>query len=257
MRYSPHTLAVIGLGFLVVLAGCSAIDGTGSQAPMTESTPQTGQRLIEVGASGSLQASPDRAVLRVGVRASGQNAATARQRLAANVSRMRSALKRMGIGRDQITTVYFDIDRDYRRFREADDRQPIFTARHTFLITLTDLNRTGSVIVTAVENGATSVDDVRFVVSKRTRKELRDKAIARAMADARRQANVIAARSNLSVTGVSQVRTGHVGFDSGRERQVAATATPVAASAPTDIDTGTVTVSARVTVVYNATTRRS
>lgn len=264
MRHSRHTLAVIGLCVLVALTGCSAVVDSSSQQTATTTpaptpstdTEQRGKQVIRVGASGSIQANPDRAVLRVGVRASGEDAATARQRLADNVSRMRSALESMGIGGDRITTVYFDIDRDYRHFRERDEREAIFTARHTFLITLTDLNRTGTVIVTAVENGATSVDDVRFVVSETVRKELRDKALKRAMADARRQADVIATQSNLSVTGVSEVQTAHVRFHSGRERQVMATPTAVADSAPTDIDTGTVTVSVRVTVTYNATKRR-
>lgn len=219
------------------------------------------RRTIKVGASGGIRTDPDRAVVRVAVAVTAPDAATARKRLAENVSRMRDALSGMGIGDDQITTTYFDIDRDrhYRspREREAGEKPDVvFRGRHAFRITLTDLDRTGEVIVTAVESGATSVDNVEFVLSERTRRDLRHQALQEAMTEARAKAETIARSSESLDEGsltVQSVQTSNVNVRFPERAELMATPTP-SAGATTSIDTGSVTVTAQVVVTYNAST---
>ncbi|MFB6353210.1 MAG: SIMPL domain-containing protein [Halobacteriales archaeon] len=255
MRHRP-TLAAVALALLIATAGCTGVLGNGQATdspagPAASQTPGTDppDRTITVGASGRVEAQPDQAVLRVAVEASGPSAAAVRQRLAENVSAMREALTAMGIEEGRITTTDYDI-RDQRRFGEPERDRPPFWGRHAFSITLTDLNRTGRVVVTAVENGATSVENVQFTLTQETRAELRREALAEAMSDARSQAAVIADRANLSVTGVGSVTTAEVGV---RPVRFEAAALAGGTNVGTDIEGGAVTVSAQVRVTYNAT----
>lgn len=258
-----NVLAAIALALLLTTAGCSTVLDTGGPASTAEpdpavddppeqisSPPDEPSRTIRIAASGEVQTQPDQAILRVAVEATGDNASTVRQRLAENVSTMREALASMGIDGDQITTTDFDI-RNQHRFGGPERDRPAFYGRHAFSITLTDLNRTGDVIVTAVESGATSVDDVRFTLSADRRDTLREQALADAMDRARGEARVIASSANLSLAGVGSVQTADVGFRPVRFEAAALTAD--AGGAPTSIDGGAVTVTARVEVTYNAT----
>lgn len=253
----------IALAVMLVTAGCSGIvnttgtvpqdtgsagniDTAGAAAPSTMSGQPA--RTIEVVATGNVQTQPDEAVIRVAVTTTGENASVVRTRLAENASRMREALAAMGIGSDRITTTDYDIGRNYRA--ERDDSAPPFIGRHAFTITVTDLNQTGAVIVTAVENGATDVNDVRFTLSEERRGELRNQALGEAMDTAEDRATVIAERADLGMAGVHTVRTADVGFRPIRfEGQALAAA---GAPTPTTIESGSVTVTARVEVVYNA-----
>jgi uncharacterized protein YggE len=259
-------LAALALSVMLVTAGCASVLGTG-ESPQSNPAPQSNAnenvqaatnapgdpgRTIAVAASGQVQTQPNQAILRVAVEATGESASTVRQRLAENVSQMRAALAEMGIEGDQISTADYDIRNQQRFGGREDAERPPFRGRHAFTITLTDLNRTGRVIVTAVENGATSVDDVRFTLSEETRRELRKEALADAMSSAREQASVIADQSDLSIAGVGSVQTADVGFRPVRF-EGSALAGGDGGGGGTSIEGGAVTVTAQVQVTYNAT----
>jgi len=254
-----HTLAALGVAVLIVLAGCSA--GTGSpgapstQADRTSATPGS-DSTIRVTGSGSADAEPNQAVVDASVVAVAPDAATARQQLAANASRMRTALERIGIDEDRITTQRYDIYRDRRRPREEGAEPRVqYRAAHDFEITVTDPDRVGEVIDTAVGNGATEIDDVSFTLSSDRRRELERRARSAAMADAREQARALASHANLTVTGVRVIRTASGGVPRAADADTggAATQTPVPTAAPpSDLESGPVTVTTTVRVVYEA-----
>jgi len=249
-----HALAALGVAVLLVLAGCSA--GTGSSgAASTESAPATdSDSTIRVSGSGSADAEPNQAVVQVAVVAVAPDAATARQRLATNVSRMRAALERTGVDEDRITTQRYDIYRDRRRPREEGAEPRVqYRATHDFEITVTDPDRVGEVIDTAVRNGATEVDDVAFTLSADRRRHLERRARSAAMADARTKARALATDANLTVTGVRVIRTGRSGAPRYADAEGTATSTAVPTpAAPSDLESGPVAVSTTVQVVYEA-----
>ena len=69
------------------------------------------------------------------------------------------------------------------------------------------------------------------------------------MSDARSQADTLASNGDLTITGVQSVSTGHVNVRPYRAELTA----DAAGGAGTDIDSGPVTVTASVSVSYNAT----
>ncbi|MFB6298386.1 MAG: SIMPL domain-containing protein [Salinirussus sp.] len=251
-----RNVTVVLAGMAVVLvagAGIAAAIGPNSQQAQVGGTDDGSgpARTIQVSASGSAGASPDQTVVRVEVVATGPDAPTARKRLAENVSRMRSALETAGIGDDQVRTLRYDLERDRRERgpRENDGRPALrYRGSHSFEITVSTLDNTGTVIDTAVQNGADSVEDIQFTLSGEQRRTLRQTALENAMDNARTRAETLAAQSGLEITGVHSIRTTERGF---RPRVELAAAGD--GGGGTSIDTGDVTVGVQVHVTYNAT----
>lgn len=255
-------LAAFALAVLIVTAGCSGAlnaaqnpntGGSAAENPNAEAPANTapeGSRTIEVGASGTVEAQPDRAIVRVTVTARGDDVSAVREQLAANASSMRSALEDEGVDASDITTRYYDIGRNHRAERESE--APEYRARHAFIVTIDEPDRAGEIIVAAIENGATEVDDVEFTITADRRRELRQEALADAMENARAEAGTVAEGADLTVTGVHTVRTSDVNVRPHRREVVYATA-DAGGGAATDVSSGPVTVTAQVQVSYNAT----
>jgi len=242
-------LATVGVAALLVTAGCSGtLGGTSTRA----ASDANGTNSIEVSATGQSEAEPNQATIRVAVVSRAENAAAARGRLSENVSRMQDALSGV-VDADQVQTVRYDIDRRHRRPRPPEERrreEPAYRAEHEFAITVEQVDRTGEVIDTAVENGASDIERVEFTHSENRERELRSEALSDAMGNARGQAETLAEEANLSITGVGSVETveGDVhGYEA------AATPTAAAGDAGTSVSPGPVTVTTRVRVTYNAT----
>ncbi|MFC6940826.1 SIMPL domain-containing protein [Salinirubellus sp. GCM10025818] len=253
-----RTLAAVAVALLAATAGCSAPADTSNPTANGPSSgdvtqPSSGtQRTIAVGASGQVQTAPDRAVVRVAVTARADSVEAVRGRLAENASRMREALRAAGLAAGQITSARYDIGRNY----EHEDRPsaPEFEGRHAFVVALNETDRAGDIVVVAVENGATSVEEVRFTVAPDTRRDLRERALSRAVENARGKAAVAANGTGLEVRGVRGVRTGDVSVQPlAREDVAFATGGDGGGGVPTSFEGGKVTVGAQVTVVYNAT----
>lgn len=240
-----HATFAVGMALLLLVAGCTAGPGGGSDGATPENST------IQVAGTGSADAEPNQAVVRVAAVATASDAVTARRQLAENVSRMRTALREIGIEDDQIVTQRYDLGRDYRR-PPREGAEPIvqYRAYHSFEITLSDIERVGTVVDTAIGNGATEVDDVQFTLSADRRQELERDARSAAMADAHRKARGLAGEANLTVTGVKVIRTG--GGGGPRPYEGGAAMATETAAADTDIESGPVTVVATVNVVYEA-----
>lgn len=248
----PIQTAIVGL--LVVLAAVAgagvvvALDGSTAQASPVDQ-PNASSQTITVSASGDANAQPDTAEVRVAVEATHADAATARTAVAENISDVRDALAEMGIDDEQIRSSDYRIYEDRRDPRStSEDSETTYRARHVLTIDVEETDQVGTVIDTAVDAGATSVHDVRFGLSENTRQELQNEALENAMSDARGQASTLAASADLEITGVASVETA----DRRIPRTTYVMEAAAADGASTDISTGPVTVSAQVTVTYNA-----
>lgn len=247
-------LLTLGVVLLVATAGCAqVIGGAGSPSPSNANAPPSSEsasgQTIQVAASGSVGANPNQAIVRVAVVTTADDVATARQQLTENVSRMREALAEIGINSSQISTAHYDIRQEREPRRAKQGEQPQYRAIHAFRITLSDLEKTGKVIDTAVTNGANRVEGVQFAITQQKRQQLRQQALEAAMANARQQAETLAGTSGLTVTGVKRIQTGqprYHGYD-------AAMTTAAGSAGGTEISSGTITVSVQVQVAYNAT----
>ncbi|WP_436923257.1 SIMPL domain-containing protein [Halosimplex amylolyticum] len=245
---SRVTLAGVALvAALLATAGAAAAFTSGGAPVQAQQSPAQDSMsgTITVGASGQVQAQADRAVVRVGIVATGDDIETVREQLSSNASQMRSALNEMGIDDSQIRTGYYDISTN-RRYGGGQSDRPEYRAIHSFSITVEDPGSVGKVIDTAVTNGANEVDGVEFTLSADKREELRQEALGEAMDTARGEASTVAGAEDLTITGVDRVSTTEY-----HSRPYAVEASAMAGDGGgTSIDSGPVTVSASVNVVY-------
>ena len=227
------------------IAGAFSASGPASQAQLQQQGEMSDT--ITVSGNGQVQAQADRAVVRVAVLATGDDIGVVREQLSSNASQMREALSEIGIEEGQVRTGYFDIS-SQDRHRARGEGEPKYRGIHSFTIAVENLDSVGQVIDTAVSNGASEVDGVQFTLSKEKREDLRQKALEAAMDNARTEASTIAGAEDLSITGVDRVRSSQYRRTPYRAETAALGG---ANSVGTSIDSGPVTVSASVTVVYD------
>jgi hypothetical protein len=231
------TLAV-GLAALLL----ASVLGLGIVAELDEAAAQSaggGTTTVSVGGAGEVTVDPDRAVVTVTSAAVGENASAAASTLAAQASRLRTALDDVALPIESVRTV------DYRVFERREDNRSGVLAVQTFEVTLSNTSAAGRVVDVAVANGATGVDGVTFTLSNDRRAEFRATAIDRAVADARSEADAVANSTDLALGPIRTVSVTDGGF-----RPVSVRA----ADEGTSIDPRPVTVSASVQITYNATT---
>lgn len=236
-RYLPVALAA-----LVLLAGCLApLQATESSTTSTADVPT-----ISVSGTGTTTAAPDLAVVFVSVTATADTADPARQQVANDVQRMRTALREAGVPDDAVTTTSFHISPRYD-YREREQTLLGYEAAHSFRIEVAP-DRAGAVVDAAVGNGADRVDGVQFTLTDETRESLRSEALTRAMDAARADADTVAAAAGMEVTGVQTASTGGVFVPYADVRF----AEDAQSGAATVFEPGPVTVTATVSVTYTA-----
>lgn len=246
-------IAPLAVALLVVTAGCAGgvsdlgDDGTNDVGMQDGTSNDADAPTVTVGASGEVTAEPDRALLAVGVEATADDPETARQRVAENVSALRTALSDLGLDDDQITTERYTIREDRESKREGGG-PTTYRAIHSFEVEVENVDEVGTVIETAVGNGATDVGRVQFTLSEESRADLREQALADAMDNARADAETLAENANLTISGVDGVSTNAVDV-----RPYHAEADMAATSGGTEIESGPVSVTAQVQVTYEAT----
>lgn len=250
-------IAVLALALLTVTAGCtgSALENTNasSQANAPSQNAGTTQQTVAIAASGQVQTAPDRAVIHVAVTARADSVEDVRQQLAENASQLQTALRKAGLDGDQITSARYDIGRNHRH--DEDPSVPKFQGQHAFVVTVNKTERAGEIVVTAVENGATRIENIQFTITQDTRRQLREQALSKAIGNARGKAMVAANGTGLELAGVKIVKTADVSTQSAGEDKAyrLAAANSGGGSAATSFEGGSVTVTANVVVVYNAT----
>lgn len=255
-----RVLAAVAVAALLVTAGCAGVLGT-APTNANDASGATGPTVAQQGstvfvtASGQAKTDPDKAVVRVAVETTADTAQAAREQLAENTSRMRQALLEMGLSEDQMSTVHYDLDRDHRRPppEQRDGEVEIrYRGYHVMEITLTDLDRVGKAVDTAVNNGATRVDGVRFTLTQETRRDLKQQALTDAMGNAKNEATTVADAASLELRKVHTIETGRSGGPH-RYLETAVATAAAGGDGGTEFDAGPVTVTATVSVTYNAT----
>ena len=234
----------VALAALVLLAGCIAP----LQSDTGDTPSDADARTVSASGTGEVTADADLAVVSVSVTATADTADAARQRVASDVRQMRQALRDAGVADDAVSTASYRISPEYRHDKRGTEPTVTgYTAVHAFTVEVAPADA-GSVVDTAVTNGADRVDGVQFTLTDETRADLRADAIARAVSAARADAEAVAAAENLSLGDLRSASTapGYVPYADVRYESAAG-----GADATTAFEPGPVTVTADVQVVYD------
>ncbi|RDI72136.1 SIMPL domain-containing protein [Halopelagius longus] len=242
MRYRAHLLPT-ALAALVLLSGCLApLQTDGGSDDGAAAGPAT----ISASGSGEVTAEADLAVISVSVTATADSADAARKQVAEDADRMRQALRDAGVPDDAVETTDYRVDAQYDHSKES--REVVgYRAVHTYSVEV-EPARAGEIVDVAVGNGASEVGNVAFTLTEETRAELRQQAIERAMDAARTDAETMASASNLTLGDVRSASTDGSNQPMYYDRAVAETA----AGGSTSFEPGPVTVTATVSVTYEA-----
>lgn len=181
-----HRLSL--LASIAVLGASFTTSAAAAQQPamhtMMRPTPE-----IITSAQGESRYTPDRAHIYIGVQT---RAATAEKAGAENAKKQQAvidAIRSMGIGKDQISTVGYNVYPEQEYHPERGDKEPKivgYNVTNTVRVEIRDISKVGAVIDTALTKGANNINSLDFYASNEdsTRRQALAEAVERARGDA-------------------------------------------------------------------------
>jgi uncharacterized protein YggE len=152
---------------------------------------------ISVGGRGEVKISPDRATIQISVQTRAVTAAAAAAENANKQQSVITALKALGLGNDQLSTINYNV---YPEQRYDQGKEPVivgYNVTNTILVDVRKLVQVGPVIDAALAHGANMITSLQFYASntEAARRNAIAIAIEKARADA--EAAARAARGSL------------------------------------------------------------
>jgi uncharacterized protein YggE len=162
-----------------------------SRAP-AEAIPQIG-----VTARGEIRIAPDRATIQVSVQTRATTAAAAAAENANKQQSVMAALRALGLGSDQLSTINYNVYPEQRYEQGKDPVIVAYNVTNTVLVDVRKLSQVGAVIDASLAHGANMITSLQFYASntETARRAAIGIAIEKARADA--EAAARAARGSL------------------------------------------------------------
>jgi uncharacterized protein YggE len=171
-------------------------------APLTlqsQDSRATGELVPQIAVSGrgEIKVSPDRATIQISVQTRGSTAAGAAAENANKQQAVLAALRALGLGNDQLSTINYNV---YPEQRYEQGKEPVIVAynvTNTILAEVRKLTQVGPVIDASLSHGANMITSLQFYASntEAARRTAIGTAIEKARADA--EAAARAARGTL------------------------------------------------------------
>lgn len=222
-------MRTLAKSLLILCLGAAPAAAQTRDAPLV--TPE-----IATNGRGEVHIAPDRAVLNVSVETRSPSAATAAGDNTARLIKTIASLRSAGVDSAQITTAGYSIGQDYEKNR------PIgFIAHNGLRVEVSRVADIGKLIDAAVAGGATQINQVQFIRSDT--KDVHQSALALAVADARRDAEILAQAAGGTLGRLLYLTSGFSPAPSGRE-VVQLSSVVTGAAGPTLIMPGDLTISA-------------
>lgn len=245
IRFAKRALlaaAIAGSVFFVGSAGTA-------QAQAVPTPPQ-----IIVSANGEVVVTPDRANIQLGVETEAKTAALASSENNKKQTAVLAAIKALGIPASAITTSSFSVQ-PIQRWDEKLRKTLIdgYRVSNLVVVNVSKIEQTGAVIDGALANGANRVAGLNFESSDPSK--AREEAITKAVAQARREADVAAKAAGGSIEGLLEITINS--YEQPRPVPMFAMAKMASADAtPTPVSEGTLTVQVNVTTRWRFFTRQ-
>ncbi|MFN2635510.1 MAG: SIMPL domain-containing protein [Gemmatimonadaceae bacterium] len=158
---------------------------------------------ITVSARAEVKVTPDRGTIQVSVQTRGATAAAAAAENASKQQAVFAALRALGLGADQLSTVNYNV---YPEQRYVEGKDPIivgYNVTNTILVEIRQLSQVGPVIDAALGHGANMVTSLQFFASNT--ESARRTAIAAAIEKARGDAEAAARAARGSLGGLLEI----------------------------------------------------
>ena len=129
--------------------------------PYPSDNDRHNQQTVKVTGEATLQATPDQAIITLGVQTENVDPKLAQQENAQTISEIITVLKELGIAETNIKTSDYRIDPQYN-YIEGKEIFKNYKVHHMLQIKTKDIEKVGSIIDAAVKRGANSVSNIRF-----------------------------------------------------------------------------------------------
>jgi uncharacterized protein YggE len=133
------------------------------------------------------------------------NANTARENNADKMNAIINVLKQAGLTNDNITTSNFQITPNYDYENSNYDRIISYTALNKIELKTSANANISEFIDLAVNNGANRVENIDFVISKKTLEGNSLELLKEAFKDAKQRAQILAIEGNFTIAGIKKI----------------------------------------------------
>ena len=206
--------------------------------------------VLIVSGNAQAEATPDEATVRLGIVRQETTAQAAQDQANRVAQAILSEIAKLGIPATQIRTSRLTLTPIYAPGPRSDSREApriaSYSASNQVSVEVTNLTQIGPIIDAGLRAGSNQVDGVQFRLKDDL--SLREQALKKAVAEARRKAETMAEALNVRILGIQEVsETGSSVIPRGEGGFVTMAARE---TAPTPVSPGQVEVNASVTVKY-------
>jgi uncharacterized protein len=205
--------------------------------------------IIQVQGEGSVAASPDTATVTVGVSTEVQDLVQGQQQNARAVAAVIQSIQQTGIPSENIKTLDYRIESVYD-YKDGVQTFRGYKITHLLQVTISDLEKVGTVVDTAVQNGANYISDIAFTAKRK--EGLYNEALELAVRNSFNKAKTIAGAINVALDSVPV----QVTEENRIARPLMEYQVPMVKGATsTPIQPGQLLIEATVTAIYSFTRR--
>lgn len=184
---------------MVCMATVSAYADNGDRRTLTT----TGEAWVKV--------KNNQAVVRLGVTTRSIHAEEAAELNSEVMDKVRNAIFHAGIAMEKIETQRYNLS-EVTEYKKDDIPIHRYEAENCLTVTVDDINRAGTVIDMAVSAGANRIDSVEFTA--KNPEKAKEEALRKAIEEARKKADLMAASLGKQIVNVVSVNEGSVDFTS-------------------------------------------
>src|SRR6266581_5003805 len=183
-----------------------AILGPLTAQPQDSPAPIPGIPQIAVTGRGEVKVSPDRATIQVSVQTRAATAAAAATENATKQQSVLSALRALGLGNDQLSTINYNVYPEQRYEQGKEPTIIAYNVTNTILVDVRKLSQVGPIIDAALSHGANMIAALQFYASNS--ETARRGAIATAIERARADADAAARAAHGSLGSLLEINIG-------------------------------------------------
>lgn len=218
--------------------------------PAISSAEERDRNTITVQGSSSITVSPTIAYVSIGVTTFNKNAASAQSENAVKMDRVYKTLASLGIKKDKIKTVNYNISPRYD-YKNNVATLAGYNVINSIRVTVNDLKKVSDVLDMTVKEGVNQSNSISFGVTDEERDRLYLQALSQAVSNAKEKANTIAAAAGIAISKPANIIEGSSAHFVQPNYRAMDMAKMASEAAPTPISEGELMIEANVTVIYD------
>jgi uncharacterized protein YggE len=200
----PVLAMIIALPLSIMTTNISIADAQSFVIPEEKPT-------ISTTGSAEKEIPSDESIISLAVENTNANPNTARENNADKMNTIIDVLRQSGLSNENITTSNFQITPNYDYENSNYDQIISYTALNKIELKTSASANISKFIDLAVNNGANRVENIDFVISKKTLDENSMELLKEAFRDAKLKAEILATEGNFTLAGVKKIDTSSQG----------------------------------------------